>query len=125
MKGNIVGKVKYSGALCIAAYLTAIPLHGAPYRLLAIGDPLTEEYRLKTPYSVPTAIRLSPTAPPPTSPLPLHSASLIFPYLNTPLSKNDWILVPLQNIQLLHDGTVNLIPSVPKLFYKFAANPKP
>lgn len=38
---------------------------------------------------------------------------------------DDWIPVPAQNRQTLPDGTVNLIPSVPKLFYKFAATPKP
>ena len=38
---------------------------------------------------------------------------------------DDWIPVPAQNIQPLPDGTVNLIPSSPKLFYKFAATPKP
>jgi lysophospholipase L1-like esterase len=38
---------------------------------------------------------------------------------------NDWIPVPAQNIQTLPDGTVNLIPSGPRLFYKFAATPKP
>ena len=39
--------------------------------------------------------------------------------------KNDWLPVPAQNIQTLPNGTVNLIPSAPKLFYKFAATPKP
>jgi lysophospholipase L1-like esterase len=38
---------------------------------------------------------------------------------------DDWIPVPAQNIQTLPDGTVNLIPSAPILFYKFAATPKP
>ena len=38
---------------------------------------------------------------------------------------DDWIPVPAQNIQPLPDGTVNLIHSSPKLFYKFAATPKP
>jgi lysophospholipase L1-like esterase len=38
---------------------------------------------------------------------------------------DDWIPVPAQNRQILPDGTVNLIPSAPKLFYKFAATPKP
>lgn len=38
---------------------------------------------------------------------------------------NDWIAVPSQNIQTLPNGTVNLIPSAPKLFYKFTATPKP
>lgn len=38
---------------------------------------------------------------------------------------NDWTSVPAGNIQTLPDGTVNLIPSGPKLFYKFAATPKP
>ena len=31
---------------------------------------------------------------------------------------------PTQNIQPLPHGTVNLIPSDPKLFYKFATNPQ-
>ena len=53
MKGNIVWKVKYSFALCIAAFIAAIPLHAAPFRLLAIGDSLTEEYRFETPFSAP------------------------------------------------------------------------
>lgn len=38
---------------------------------------------------------------------------------------NDWIPVPAQNIQTLPDGTVNLIPFGPRLFYKFTATPKP
>ncbi len=38
---------------------------------------------------------------------------------------NDWIPVPAQNIQTLPNGTIHLIPSAPKLFYKFAATPKP
>jgi len=38
---------------------------------------------------------------------------------------NDWMAVPPQNIQTLPNGTMNLIPSAPKLFYKFAATPKP
>lgn len=38
---------------------------------------------------------------------------------------DDWIPVPAGNVQTLPNGTVNLIPSAPKLFYKFAATPKP
>jgi lysophospholipase L1-like esterase len=37
--------------------------------------------------------------------------------------ENDWL--PAQNVQLLPGGSVNLIPSGPKHFYKFAATPKP
>jgi hypothetical protein len=39
--------------------------------------------------------------------------------------KNDWMPVPAENIQTLPNGTVNIIPTAPKLFYKFAATPKP
>jgi lysophospholipase L1-like esterase len=39
--------------------------------------------------------------------------------------RNDWMPVPTENIQTLPNGTVNIIPSAPKLFYKFAATPKP
>lgn len=39
--------------------------------------------------------------------------------------RNDWMPVPAENIQTLPNGTVNIIPSAPKLFYKFAATPKP
>lgn len=39
--------------------------------------------------------------------------------------ENDWIPVPTGNIQTLPNGSVNLIPSAPKLFYKLAATPKP
>jgi lysophospholipase L1-like esterase len=39
--------------------------------------------------------------------------------------RNDWIPVPAENIQTLPDGTVKLIPSARKLFYRFAATPKP
>jgi lysophospholipase L1-like esterase len=39
--------------------------------------------------------------------------------------RDDWIPVPAGNILTLPDGTVNLIPSDPKLFYRFAATPKP
>lgn len=38
---------------------------------------------------------------------------------------NDWKDVPTQNIQTLPDGTVKIVPSAPKLFYKFEAIPKP
>lgn len=38
---------------------------------------------------------------------------------------DDWIAVPAQYIETLPDGSVNLIPSGPRLFYKFAATPKP
>ncbi len=39
--------------------------------------------------------------------------------------RNDWIPVPTQNIQTLPSGTVKIPPSGPKLFYRFAATPKP
>lgn len=39
--------------------------------------------------------------------------------------EDDWIPVPAQNIQALPDGSVNVIPTAPKLFYQFRATPKP
>lgn len=38
---------------------------------------------------------------------------------------DDWAAVPAANIQTLPDGTVKIIPSAAKLFYKFEAIPKP
>lgn len=38
---------------------------------------------------------------------------------------NDWIPVPPGNLQTLPNGTVKIIPSAQKLFYKFEAIPKP
>jgi hypothetical protein len=58
----------------------------------------------------------------------LASAALRFADLSVLQSASlgdDCIPVPAQNIQPLPDGTVNLIPSTPKLFYKFVATPKP
>lgn len=38
---------------------------------------------------------------------------------------DDWVIVPQANIQSLPDGSRKIIPSSPKLFYKFQATPKP
>lgn len=38
---------------------------------------------------------------------------------------DDWTPVPSQNIQSTLDGALRILPTAPKLFYKFAATPKP
>jgi lysophospholipase L1-like esterase len=38
---------------------------------------------------------------------------------------DDWTPVPSQNIQSILGGTLRILPTAPKLFYKFAATPKP
>ena len=39
--------------------------------------------------------------------------------------ENDWIPVPQNNLQPQPDGSIKILPTTPKLFYKFQANPKP
>ena len=38
---------------------------------------------------------------------------------------DDWIPVPPTNLQALPDGSIKILPTAPKLFYKFSATPKP
>lgn len=57
------------------------------------------------------------------SPAALRFADLAV--LQSQTLDNDWIPVPAENFLTLPDGTVKIIPSTPKLFYKFEATPKP
>lgn len=57
------------------------------------------------------------------SPAALRYADLNI--LQSATLNNDWQTVPPANIQPLPDGSMKILPTAPKLFYKFLATPKP
>lgn len=87
--------------------------------------PLLEFLLGKDPAAADAALSFSPdgTASYHPSPDALRFADLNV--LQSETLTDDWTPVPQGNIQTLADGTVKIIPSAPKLFYKFEAIPKP